>query len=241
MGAHYARWLIARGNSFAPAAVSVIKLVDKLKKEGWLPETGGLAVTTIENTFGTDLAAKRAASTEKQPDPLTKDFLDDEDREELRLVWPAGEPGSIVRYPLSQKPEGRATYTLEVHRSAEYVYPTARNIGMVPTICNCKEDLSFEWDEEELVPAFGTATGIFAECEACSRTFEPSKGSAVIANPFDKTLTEEVRGGAAYRFALVVDCGESFVEDAKLVFAPDLVALVTAEFGRELFEVGALC
>ena len=239
MGAHYARWLIARGNSFAPAAVSVIKLVDKLKKEGWLPETGGLAVTTIENTFGTDLAAKRAASTEKQPDPLTKDFLDDEDREELRLVWPAGEPGSIVRYPLSQKPEGRATYTLEVHRSAEYVYPTARNIGMVPTICNCKEDLSFEWDEEELVPAFANATGIFAECEECSRTFEPAKGTATITNPFDDT-TEEVPGGAAYRFALKVDCGKCFVEDGKLAFAPELVALMETEFGRPFYEVGCV-
>ncbi|HSO38989.1 MAG TPA: hypothetical protein VLT33_40950 [Labilithrix sp.] len=240
MGAHYARWLIARGNSFSPAAASVVKLVERLKKEKWIPEAGGHAVTTIDNTFGSDLAAKRAASTEPQPAPLTAEWLDDEDREELRLVWPAsGEAGSPVKYPLSQRPEGKASYSLEVHRAAEYVYPTARTIGMVPTVCNCKEDLSFEWDEEELVPAFGNATGIFAECEECSRTFEPSKGSAIITNPFDRS-TEEVRGGAAYRFALVVECGECFVEDAKLAFAPDLVALVENEFGRSFYEVGAL-
>ncbi len=240
MGAHYARWLMARGASFSPAPASVVKLVEKLQKEGWVPATGGRAVTTIENTFGADLAAKRVASTEAQPIPLTAEFLADEDREELRLVWTGGEAGSTLKYPLSQKPEGKATYTIEVHRAAEYVYPTARNIGLVPTICNCKEDLSFEWDEEELVPAFGNATGIFAECEECSRTFEPSKGSAIISNPFDKTIAAEIRGGAAYRFALVVDCGENFVEDAALVFAPDLVTLVTTEFGREFHEVGAL-
>jgi len=240
MGAQYARWLIARGNSFAPAAASVVKLVERLQKEGWIPERGGLAVTTIENTFGNDPAPKRAASTKPQPVPITADFLDDDSREELRLVWPAGGPGSPAKYPLSGKPEGTATYTIEVHRAAEYVYPTAPTIGAVPTLCNCKEDLSFEWDEEELVPAFANATGIFAECEACSRTFDPSKGSAIIANPFDMSLSEEVRGGAAYRFALVVDCGEHFVRDAKLAFAPELTALVAKEFGRELYEVGAL-
>ncbi len=110
----------------------------------------------------------------------------------------------------------------------------------MPTICNCKEDLSFEWDEEELVPTFAKATGIFAECEECSRTFEPSKGSALITNPFDASRSEEVRGGAAYRFALVVDCGESFVKDAQLAFVPDLVALLESEFGRSFYEFGAL-
>ena len=63
MGAHYARWLVAKGNSFSPAAASVVKLVERLKKEKWIAETGGLAVKTVENTFGNDAAAKRAAVT----------------------------------------------------------------------------------------------------------------------------------------------------------------------------------
>ena len=240
MGAQYARWLVAKGNSFLPAAASVVKLVERLRKEKWIAEAGGHAVKTVDNTFGNDAAAKRAAGREPLPAALTASWLEGGDREELRLVWPfEGDDSSPVKYPLSRRPEGRVSYTLEVHRADEYVYPSATTLARVPTICNCKEDLSFEWDDEELVPAFGSATGIFAECEECSRTFEPSKGSAILTNPFDGS-TEEVRGGAAYRFALVVDCGECFVRDPKLAFAPDLVALVENEFGRELYQFGAL-
>jgi hypothetical protein len=240
MGAQYARWLVAKGNTFSPAAASVAKLVERLKKEQWVAESGGRAVKTVENAFGNDVAAKRAASTESQPAALTADWLEAGDREELRLVWPCeAAESSPLKYPLSRRPDGLVSYSLEVHRADEYVYPTAKTIARVPTTCNCKEDLSFEWDEEELVPTFGTATGIFAECEECSRTFDPSKGSAIITNPFDRS-TEEVRGGAAYRFALVVDCGSCFVEDPKLAFAPDLVALVESEFGRTFYEFGAV-
>jgi hypothetical protein len=238
MRAHYARWLVAKGNTFAPAAASVVKLVERLKKESWLPAAGGHAVKTVENTFGDDAAAKRAASTERLPSPLVASWLEEGDREELRLVWPIeGSSSSAVKYPLSQRPEGSVSYALEVHRADEYVYPRAKTIALVPTICNCKEDLSFEWDDEELVPTFASSTGIFAECEECSRTFDPSKGSAILTNPFDKT-SEEVRGGAAYRFALKADCGEQFVADPKLAFSPDLVALVENEFGRQFYEFG---
>jgi hypothetical protein len=239
MSARYVRWLVAKGNMFSPAASSVVKFVERLKKEAWVAGVG-TAVKTVENTFGDDLLAGRAAGTERQPASLTAEWLEDGDREELRLVWPLGGDGaSPVKYPLSRRPEGPVSYALEVHRADEYVVPRAATIVPLAATCNCKEDLSFEWDEEELVPAFGAATGIFAECEECSRTFDPSKGSAVLTNPFDGS-TEEVRGGAAYRFALVVDCGACFVADPKLTFAPDLVALVESEFGRAFYEFGAL-
>lgn len=265
MSAHYERWLVAKGNGFSPAAVSVVKFIERLRKEKWIVDpasssdlaklrfdnkrtqyarsTGGYAVKTVDNSFGTDAAAKLAASTEAQPETLTREWLEDSDREELRLVWPvAGDAPLPLKYPLSRMPEGNGvsvSWAIEVHRSPEYVYPTSKTIGMVPTECRCGEDLSFEWDDEELVPAFSGSTGIFAECEECSRTFDPSKGTAIIKNAFDGS-SEEVRGGAAYRFALKVDCGTCFVPDPKLAFAPELVALVASEFGRELYEVGTL-
>jgi len=231
MGVRYERWLIARGNTFSPAAASVVKLVEKLRKEGWIGDSGAYAVKTVENTFGADQAKRLAAGSEAMPATLTKDWLEDPEREELRLVWRA------VKYPLNLAPEGEVTCSLEVHRCLEYVYPSADNIDAVPSVCRCGEDLAFEWDDEELVPAFAASTGIFAECEECSRTFEPSKGTATITNPFDGTK-EEVAGGAAYRFAIKVDCGKSFVKDGKLAFAPELVALMEAEFGRQFYEVG---
>jgi hypothetical protein len=261
MGVEYERWLIAKGAAFLPAAASIVKLVERLRKEGWIIDpkspdlaklrflgareqraqaTGGYGVRTVENTFGTDAAAKLAASTDALPAVLSAEWIGHASREELRLVWPvAGESPLPLKYPLSHTPDGPLSYALEIHRSDEYVYPTAEVIGPVPTECRCGEDQAFEWDDEELVPAFGASTGIFAECEACSRTFEPSKGTATLTNPFDGT-TSEVYGGAAYRFALKVDCGKCFVADAKLAFAPELVALVENEFGRAFHEVGCL-
>ena len=261
MGVEYERWLIAKGASFLPAAASIVKLVERLRKEGWIIDpkspdlaklrfegareqlakaTGGYGVRTIENTFGGDAAAALAASTDPLPAALTAEWIEHPSREELRLVWPVhGDAPLPVKYPLSRTPDGPIGYTLEIHRADEYVVPVAEAIGAVPATCRCGEDQGFEWDDEELVPAFGASTGIFAECEECSRTFEPSKGTATLTNPFDGTESE-VFGGAAYRFALKVDCGKCFVADAKLAFAPELVALVENEFGRAFHEVGAL-
>jgi hypothetical protein len=260
MAVQYRRWLIAKGSVFMPSSEAVAKLVTRLRNEKWIADpaspdyrrlryqgkreklaasTGGYAVTTAENEFGDDPDAAIAATTEALPKILSPEWLDDPDREDLRLVWPvdADEPPPL-RYPLTRCPPGPVHYALELHRGHDYVYPIARTIDVVPTTCACGEDLGFHWDEDEVVPPFRASSGIFAECEACSRTFDPAKGVATITNPFDGT-TEQVRGGAAYRFALEVDCGASFVRDAALAFAPELVTLVEDEFGRSFFEVGA--
>ncbi len=258
MSGHYERWLIARGNYFSPSAAGLVKLIEKLRTEKWIvaPQpaevaklrfeggpaqharaTGGYAVTTVANTFGNDANAKLTAGAAPQPAAISTDWLEAEDREELRLVWPvAGDEPLPVKYPLSRKPDGDAAYALEIHRAFEYVYPTSKTIGLIPTLCHCTEDLSFEWDDEELVPAFGTATGIATECEACSRTFDPSKGVAIITDPLEQTR-EEVRGGAAYRFALKVGCSKAFAAGPPVTFAPELVTLIETEFGRSFYEV----
>jgi len=239
MGTEYERYLIAKGNAFSPSAVAVAKLVERLRKEKWLP-AGGHARTTVENTFGDDVRAKVAASTAPIPAAITPEWLDDADREELRLVWRIEGAGQkALEYPLTRRPDGPVTYMFELHRAHDYVYPICETIEAIATTCVCGEDLGFHWDEEEVVPAFGASSGIFAECEACSRTFDPTKGAAVLTNPFDRTKTP-TRGGAAYRFALKVDCGKCFVADAGLAFAPELVSLVEEEFGREFFQVGAV-
>jgi hypothetical protein len=239
MGVEYERWLIAKGSVFLPSAAALVKLVERLRKEGWIGKTGGVAVKTVDAASGDDARARRAAATEPLPAALTAAWLDDPEREELRLVWPVEGEASVLRYPLSQRPEGPVTYSFELHRASDYVYPTSETIDPVPSRCVCGEELAFQWDTDEVVPAFEASSGIFAECEACSRTFDPAKGVAQVQNPFDGS-TESIRGGAAYRFALKVDCGKCFVEDASLAFAPELVALVEEEFGREFVQIGAV-
>lgn len=240
MGVEYERWLIAKGSNFLPSAGALVKLVERLRKEGWIGNTGGVAVKTVETSAGDDARSRLAAGTEPLPAALTAAWLDHPDREELRLVWHVeGAAASGLRYPLSCRPEGQVDYCVELHRASDYIYPVSQGIAPLACRCSCGEELSFEWDPEEVVPAFGASTGIFAECEACSRTFDPAKGSAEIENPFDGTRSS-VRGGAAYRFALKVDCGKCFVADAALSFAPELLASLEEEFGREFLQIGAV-
>jgi hypothetical protein len=234
MSGSYQRWLIAKGNVLSPGPAAIVKLVERLRKEKWIPASGGHAVRTVDK-------ADAAKATEKLPTDITADWIAGApEREEMRMVWTVeGDAAKDLEYPLSMKPEGKVAYSIEIHRAPEFVYPVADNIEMIDTTCNCDEDLTFDWDEDEVVPAFKSCVGIFAECEECSRTFDPAKESATITNAFDEDDDEEVFGGAAYRFALKVDCGKSFVEDAKLAFAADLVKLFEEEFGRASLQFGA--
>jgi len=224
----YQRWLVAKGNVLSPGPAAIAKLVERLRKEKWLPPEGGTAVKTVD-------AGQNG--TEKQPTPLTSDWLAAPDREEQRLIWEIP-GGGALKYPLNQAPDGGAAWTFEIHRAAEFVYPTADNIEPIDTECNCEEDLSFEWDEEEVSPAFKASSGIFHECEECSRVFDPAQHLATITNPFDDS-EEEFRGGAAYRFAVKVDCPK-YVKEASLAFAPDLVALLEDEFGRTFYQFATI-
>lgn len=232
MAETYVRWLIAKGNVFLPSAGAVAKVIEELKKAAFLPEVrSGHAIKTVEATNPT-------AAREDLPANVSEEWLDDPDREEIRLIWPSSS-ASGLKYPLSMTPEGSPSYAIEVHRAPEYVYPVAKSIGPLPTVCKCGEELDFEWDEDEVVPAFQSSTGIFAECDECSRTFDPSTGSATVKNPFDGSKGD-LPGGAAYRFAIKVDCGKDYVRDANMTFDKELVAIVEKTFGRQFYEIGAL-
>jgi hypothetical protein len=259
----YSRWLVPKGNEFRPSAAGTASLVERLRKELWIATpsnlagfrfegpieklaaaTGGYAVSTVDNDFGDDARARVMAGREPQPRELTADWLDEADREELRLVWPVSrlaKEASPLVYPLTIAPASSdelLRYALEIHLCHDYVYPVAKGIGLIPTECSCGEELSFEWDPDELVPAFTDSSGIFWSCEACCRTFEPPGATATLIRPFDGA-SQVVRGGAAYRFALKFT-STSYAENANLAFAPALVTLVENEFGRDFYEFGAI-
>ncbi|MFO0674675.1 MAG: hypothetical protein U0235_34520 [Polyangiaceae bacterium] len=263
MTVEYEHWLIARGNTFAPSAEAIAKLVAKLRAGNWIVDpaspsfaklelrgpraelarqSGAYAIKRVANTFpkGREgLLARIAASTESVPAALDANWLKDEARQDLNLVWPVSSPTPVVSYPLTRRPDGPVSYKLEIHRSVDFAYPIGETIEPLTCECRCGNDLTFEWDPDEWENPFGATTGIFTECDACSRTFDPTQVSASIGNPFDGSEAS-VRGGAAHRFALKVDCMSSVVEDPGLAFAPALVALVEEEFGRSFFQFGSV-
>lgn len=208
----YERWLIARGNVFAPNWETLIAFVKKMREEKWLVGKG-TAITTVEK--GDD-------NSEPVPETIERPWVDDEAREELRMVWKVAD-----KSPLAGKAK-----TIEIQRAPDFVYPLRKGIGALPTECRCKEDLSFEWDEDELTPTFEKSQGIYTECEDCSRTFDPAKGMASLTDPVSGK-TEDVPGGAAYRFAIKVESDEG------AAFAPEFVQFMEKEFGRSFYEVGA--
>jgi hypothetical protein len=258
----YERWLIARGNVFSPSAEAIVGLVAKLRAERWLvtpgapdlatfqfrgrreqhgQKTGAFAVRRVENTFGDGrdaVLAKIDASTESVPSAMDAAWLKDPAREDLNLVWLVSAESTTLRYPLTRRPEGTVHYRFEIHRAADFVYPISETIDPLSCECRCGNDLSFEWDPAEYENPFGATSGITTSCTDCSRTFDPSKETARVANPFDGS-EDEVAGGAAYRFAIKVDCGKNVVRAADLAFAPELVELVSKEFGRSFYQVGS--
>jgi len=263
MSTEYERWLIARGNVFNPSPDAIVKLIDKLRAAKWIVDpaspdlaklefrgareqlgqkSGAYAIKRVANTFGNDregLFAKIAASTESLPAALDPEWLKDASRRDLNLVWWVSSEAPVVKYPLTRRPDGPVRYRFEIHRAWDFVYPISETIDPLPCECRCGNDLSFEWDADEWENPFGATGGIFTECDACSRTFDPAQVTADIKNPFDGS-EEPVRGGCAYRFAIKIDCKERFVQDPSLAFAPELVALVEEEFGRSFYQVGSV-
>jgi hypothetical protein len=262
MGVEYERWLIARGNVFHPSADAIVKLVAKLRAEGWLHEpgapelstfqfkgrreqhgqqTGAYAVRRVENTFGDGpdaLFAKIAGSTESVPAGLDAAWVKDPSREDMRLVWLVSADKTTLKYPLTRRPEGPVHYSFEIHRASDFIYPISDSIDELVAECRCGNDLAYEWDDDEFVNPFGAASCIATECTECSRTFDPSKVTARVENPFDGS-EDKVPGGAAYQFAIKIDCGKNVVQKADLCFAPELVELMGKEFGRNFYEVGS--
>ena len=184
-------FLIPKGATFNPSAGAVAALVEKLVEKGLLPAAAGTATRAVP-------ADERESRTEPIPKKLDAAWLDDPDRCDVVLRW-----GS-----------------LELHRADDFVYPEGPGIGPLDSGCACREDLGFEWDPDEVVSPFGAASGIFTECEACSRTFDPAKRAAKIHG-------KDVQGGAAYRFAVVVEGAPD----------PALKALLEETFGRDFHEV----
>ena len=263
MGTEYRRWLIPKGNVFCPSGAGIAKLVDKLRKEKWIVDpasasfqklrfesaplaakTGGFSKRAIDVSEPRNASAGWAPT----PYPLAAEWIDHPDRADLVLRWPVRPkdgwqwgPASL-HHPLTGMEDAPLphSYVLEIHRGEDFIYPLSECIDPIDTECACGEDLAFEWDESEIQSPFGGASGIFTECSECSRTFDPAHAFADVTCPFTHKTTS-VRGGAAYRFALVVDCGESFAKGgASPAFHPDLKALCEAEFGRDFYEIGAV-
>lgn len=263
MGRDYLRWFIPKGNTFCPSGAAITQLVERLRKEHWIADPSSESFRHLRFD-GAPLAAKAgafakhatpvtsprnpAAGWEALPLALTGAWIDAPTRSDLVLRFPLHADAALtwgaasVRYPLTRSSDSPKPLScdIEIHRAEDFVYPISEQIDPIDAECACGEDLEFEWDDDEFHSPFGATTGIFAECSDCSKTFDPSGVEAVVRDPYSGK-SRSVRGGAAYRFALVVHCGKCFPEGGPMPeFDAELKTLVEAEFGREFYEIGAV-
>ena len=193
MGVEYERYLIAKGAAFSPSAAAVATLVEKLRKDKWLPDAPGHAVRTVDNDFGSDVAKKRAASTEAQAKVITAAWLE---RSLARGAAPrvAGR-GRRREVSADDAPAGPGHLRNRAPPLRRVRLPAGRNDRSFADDVRMRRRPRLPVGLRRGVPAFGTSGGIFAECEACSRTFDPGKRAAAITNPFDRY--EEAESSAA--------------------------------------------
>jgi hypothetical protein len=236
--------------SFRPEPAALAALVAALRRGRWVADPAEPWFPRM--TFDTDRAYAHAASTgayvrrlgeASDPGvcaPLRLDglepFLASISREERRIVWPVCRLGETpLRYPLNaDPPHGReeAYYTLELWLADDYVYVTSESVDPFDDERCAACGASLVADVEEAPRSLFHARRLRRRCPRCGEPFEASTRDAAMRDPFTGGDERVVAGGAAFRLALVVDCGKCFPDtDAAFGPHPELLALCETELG----------
>ena len=226
--AMYERCLLPKGSVFSPSAAAVAKLVDAAAaRTGGSRTTGGHAVTTVENEFGDDAprSSRRAASPCRRRSP--PQWLDDPDREELRLVWRVERRGrAVAEVPALAQARGRRSPTRP--RAAPRVrlrLPGPQTIGRVPTTCACGEDLAFELGRGRGRPGVRRVDGHLRRVRGVQPHLRSRpRAPPIVTNPFDGTKTSRCAAAPPTASPSRWTAASASSPTPALAFAPELVA-----------------
>jgi hypothetical protein len=248
MGVEMRIFLIPCDQTFRPGGAALASFVEALRAQGYVVDPSkpsfstmtyesmrhhahakatGALVMTPANTVA---RIEQGVGYESFPkDDLAKWFSDREDSD-VRIVWPV-EHARSLRYPLNKHSPAKAddtSYEIEIRLSREYSYVTSKSIDPFDDVrCACGENLVFE-EEEDM--------RIWRRCRKCGAPFVPSSLGAVVRDPWTQEPTE-VRGGATFRFAFVIDCGKCWPDEPGLGIEPELRRLCEAHFAQPFYEV----
>lgn len=129
-----------------------------------------------------------------------------------------------LKHPLGFTDDVEGAYfDLELHFSDDFVSARNEMIDPVDALCDdCGQDLAYEPD---VMPDTFGAGRIRRSCPKCSSPFRPQDHVVVFRDGMTGQESE-LKGGATYRFAIVVDCGKCWRTDAE----PDAPPVATSEF-----------
>lgn len=253
MGVEYCHYLIPRPNSFRPTAEQLLELIGEWEKDHWIAAPGTDAfkkLVAIESRLYEspqyNWAQLRLPQQSRKirmpaaiPYPITVEWLKEQLTGESRFEFPVEHADQIgLQYPLenySGIPDD-PYYEIEIHLSHDYVHHSSECIEPVPTRCRCGEELEYYPDDDADV---FFASRIRTQCPKCSRAFDPSKCFVSCRDGFTGDWSE-LQGGAAYRFAIVIDCGKCFPRpfEPPLVVSPRLLDLCQRVLKTDFYQVG---
>jgi len=247
MGVEYRRYLIPRPNTHRPLPEAASTLIDALRQHRWIVDPAGNSLAAM--TFGTMRSYRNALNSgyfvrnavEESAGPIDiSAFLSANRDNDFILSWPVESLlASGSTYPLQPQPftndDGAAEcyYELQLHFARDYVYPVSEVIDPFdpPPVCDCGAKLDYH--QETHLAEFGYR--ITRLCQVCGKEFDPSNRGA---QGRDGRTGESISllGGAAYRFAIVAECGKLF-GDGSPSFKSDLKCVVETVLGVKTYEV----
>lgn len=254
MGVEYSHYLIPKPNAFRPSAAQLHAFIKELEIGDWIATPDSIAYkksVAIESNYqGTETAVPWAQ--ERLPNrrgrirgfasirhPLTVDWIEARLPGDMRIEFPVQHVQEIgIRYPLvcdSGLPDD-AYHTIEIHSSNDYVHHCSECIDPVETKCSCGTDLGYSrgFDDDVFYSA-----RIRTQCPSCTRPFDPSSSTVDYRDGFTGAKSRLV-GGAAYRFAIVIECGKCIPapQKAPLRVDADFMELIKLTLGTNVYQIG---
>jgi hypothetical protein len=262
VGSERQLFVLPRRSTFRPNGGALANLVRALRRDGWLSDPASAAHERLDFTtmkphriaqatgayvaLPADLRARVTLSSESFFPLPTAERLDawfrSRETGDLAVVWPmvgaidGDQVEGFLRYPLSAAPQGVdiAEWELSLWLADDFIYQGSDEVAPFAdeTCAACGASLVTDPESERLL---FHARRLRARCGACGAPFDPSTRSAALLDGRGRTIGE-LRGGMAFRFALVIECGECF-PDGKLRLHDRLRSLLEATLGQSFYEV----
>lgn len=246
MGVEYRYLLIPRDNQYRPDVEVVRRLIETWRANNFAacpgtPQHAAMNFHTHSTTYAHAAVTGASICTAEGWRSFEDDRLGVVSKGELILQWPVTNTlEARLKNPLGLVDEVEGTYfNLELHFSDDFVSHSTEMIDPPDARCsNCRKDLEYWPDADADIFYAGRIRQV---CPACSMSFRPQDHA--IAYRDGITGEEgELKGGATYRFAIVIDCGKSWRTDGSDEVAPvatsEFLEVSSRALGIPLYGVG---
>jgi hypothetical protein len=136
-----------------------------------------------------------------------------------------------IPYPFTFGADDTTYHDLVIHLAHDFVHHSSEMIDPIDTRCACGQDLGYDRDG-----AIRYDPRIYAMCPWCGQAFDATRRTTYRDG---WTGAHGTILGAAYRFAVIVDCGKGWPHERHpIAVAPRFLTLVEESFGERFDDFG---